>query len=161
MRTPGCLCGRLARDREPELGQLLGRSGAGAPVSGSAPPPSFGKATTSRRLSVSPSCIAMRSMPGAMPPCGGAPKRSARSRKPKRSSASAGIDADHVEHARLQLGAVDADRPRGHLEAVQHHVVGLREHGAGIALEQLLVLALGRRERMVLGRPAAAVLVAA
>ena len=101
----------------------------------------------------------MRSMPGAMPPCGGAPKRSARSRKPKRSSASAGVDPDHVEHARLQFGAVDADRARGHLEAVQDHVVGLREDGARIALQQLLVLALGRRERMVLRRPAAPLLV--
>ena len=70
-----------------------------------------------------------------------------------------GSDPDHVQHARLQVGAVDADRPRGHLEAVQHHVVGLGGDRARIALEQMLVLALGRREGVVLGRPAAALLV--
>src|SRR2546422_10589828 len=33
----------------------------------------FGNAITSRMLSVPPSIITMRSMPGAMPPCGGTP----------------------------------------------------------------------------------------
>src|SRR4029079_15852413 len=43
-------------------------------------------------------------------------------------------------------------------EAVQDQVVRLREDGARIALQQLFVLALGSRERMVLGRPAAPLL---
>jgi hypothetical protein len=48
----------------------------------------LGKAITSRIESVPAISAAIRSMPKAMPPCGGAPKRSASSRKPNLPSAS-------------------------------------------------------------------------
>ena len=62
--------------------------GAGAAVSGSKPPPDFGKAMTSRIESVPASSAAIRSQPNAMPPCGGAPNLKASSRKPNFSCAS-------------------------------------------------------------------------
>ncbi len=61
--------------------------GAGAWVSGSKPPPDFGNAMTSRIESVFASSATMRSQPKAMPPCGGAPKAKASSRKPNFSRA--------------------------------------------------------------------------
>ena len=48
-------------------------TGAGAPVSGSAPEAAFGKAITSRIESVPDSRAQIRSQPKAIPPCGGAP----------------------------------------------------------------------------------------
>ena len=48
-------------------------TGAGAPVSGSAPLAAFGKAITSRIDDAPASSATMRSMPNAIPPCGGAP----------------------------------------------------------------------------------------
>src|SRR5699024_823793 len=45
--------------------------GAGAPVSGSYPPPDFGKAITSRIDSAPASSATIRSQPKAIPPCGG------------------------------------------------------------------------------------------
>jgi enterochelin esterase-like enzyme len=50
-----------------------GVMGAGAPVSGSYPPPVFGKAITSRMESLPDRSAAIRSQPKAIPPCGGAP----------------------------------------------------------------------------------------
>jgi hypothetical protein len=47
--------------------------GVGAPVSGSPPPPVFGNAITSRMESEPVIMATMRSMPKAMPPCGGGP----------------------------------------------------------------------------------------
>src|SRR5207302_8621943 len=46
----------------------------------------FGKAMTSRMFSVPAKSMMMRSMPGAIPPCGGTPYSNASSRKPNRSS---------------------------------------------------------------------------
>src|ERR671915_1707792 len=63
---------------------------AGAPVSGSAPLAAFGKAITSRIDSRPASRATMRSIPNAIPPCGGAPYVNASSRKPKRAFASSG-----------------------------------------------------------------------
>ena len=54
---------------------------------------------------------------------------------------------------------MDPDRSRRHLGAVQHHVVRLREHGPRVGLDQILVDAHRRREHVVLGRPAAGLLV--
>ena len=69
------------------------------------------------------SSIARRSSPNAMPPCGGAPIASARSRNENFSSASLGRDAEQLEHALLHLRAVDADRAAADLVAVQDEVV--------------------------------------
>src|SRR5699024_5059599 len=65
--------------------------GAGAWVSGSKPPPDFGKAMTSRIESTPASRDTMRSQPKAMPPCGGAPNLKASSRKPNFSVASCSV----------------------------------------------------------------------
>src|SRR3989344_3740674 len=48
--------------------------GAGEPIIKSRPSPVFGKAMTSRIFGSFCRIITMRSMPGAKPPCGGAPK---------------------------------------------------------------------------------------
>src|SRR4029450_12031971 len=47
--------------------------GAGASVSGSPPPPDFGKAITSRIESLPDKSAHIRSQPKAIPPCGGGP----------------------------------------------------------------------------------------
>src|SRR5690606_12229938 len=62
--------------------------GDGAPVIRHCAEVVLGKAMTSRIDSVPAISAAMRSMPKAMPPCGGAPYLSASSRKPNLSSAS-------------------------------------------------------------------------
>src|SRR6476620_1257982 len=62
--------------------------GAGAAVSGSKPPPDFGKAMTSRIDSEPARRATMRSQPNAIPPCGGAPNAKASRRKPNFSCAS-------------------------------------------------------------------------
>ena len=84
-----------------------------------------------------------------MPPCGGAPKRKASSRKPKRSRRLGGVDAEDAEHPLLQLGVVDTDRSAGELDAVEHDVVGERPRLARIAVEQRQVFGMRMRERMV------------
>ena len=64
------------------------KTGAGAPVSGSAPEVAFGKAITSRMLSRPARIATNRSIPIAIPPCGGAPYLRASKRNPKRRVAS-------------------------------------------------------------------------
>ena len=76
-------CARSGSDRPTAAGAGLastpasrrcsGVIGAGASVSGSTPPPDFGKAITSRIESVPDSSAQIRSQPNAIPPCGGAP----------------------------------------------------------------------------------------
>ena len=63
----------FGRSCRPRSASCEGSTGVGASVSGSKPPEIFGKAITSRMLSVRSSSITARSRPGAMPPCGGAP----------------------------------------------------------------------------------------
>ena len=65
--------------------------GAGAEVMGSKPFPDFGKAMTSRIDSVFVRCWSTRSMPSAMPPCGGAPNLNASRRKPNCSCATSSL----------------------------------------------------------------------
>ena len=62
-----------AASRSPSSASCASSTAAGAPVSGSAPLAVFGKAITSRIESSPAISAAMRSMPSAMPPCGGAP----------------------------------------------------------------------------------------
>ena len=70
-------------------------------------------------------------------------------------------EPDRAEDALLELGAVDTDGARRDLAAVDDHVVGLRQDGAGIRLNAVLILGAGRREHVVLGDPALLVLVVA
>src|SRR5690606_10505578 len=66
----------------------LSGTSLGAPVIRHCAVVVLGKAITSRIDSVPAISAAMRSMPNAMPPCGGAPYRSASSRKPNLACAS-------------------------------------------------------------------------
>ncbi len=59
--------------RKPSSRSCSGSTGAGAPVSGSAPEADFGNAITSRIDSTPASAATIRSIPIAMPPWGGAP----------------------------------------------------------------------------------------
>jgi hypothetical protein len=63
-----------------------------------------------------------RSMPRAMPPCGGAPYCSASSRKPNRSLAVAGVDAQQANTFCCTL-IVDPNRAAARFVAVDHQVV--------------------------------------
>src|SRR5690606_34057084 len=63
-------------------------TGAGAPSNRARAAVVVGNAITSRRLDAPTSSMTSRSKPNANPPCGGAPLRSASSRKPNFSSAS-------------------------------------------------------------------------
>ena len=57
----------------PSSSSCFGSTRPGAALISSAEEATFGKASTSRMLSVPRSTIMMRSRPHAMPPCGGAP----------------------------------------------------------------------------------------
>ena len=132
-----------------------GRStGVGASVSGSMPPATFGKAITSRMLSVP----ASEHDAAVEPHRDAAVRRGAEAQRPQQEAEARlgllGGDADHRQRPLLQVGAVDADRAAAGLVAVDDEVVGLRQHRAGIGLQQRLVLRPRRREDVVLGHPA-------
>ena len=63
----------LVRSCMPTSRSCSSSTGAGAPVSASAPDAVFGKAITSRIESAPARRWTIRSSPKAMPPCGGAP----------------------------------------------------------------------------------------
>ena len=67
--SPSCLPGRASM---PDSFRCCAVIGVGASVSGSTPPPDFGKAITSRIESAPKNCATILSQPNAMPPCGGA-----------------------------------------------------------------------------------------
>ncbi len=90
-----------------------------------------------------------RSIPKANPPCGGAPYSNGLRKKPNLRSASSSSMPISGEHPPLQVAVVDPDRPGAELPTVEHEVVGLRAHAHRIALEQVDVVGMGLRERMV------------
>ena len=75
----------------------LSPTGLGAPVIISAAFCFFGNAMQSRIISKSPKSMTTRSIPSAIPPCGGAPYFNASSKSPTRLA---------VRHARQRLGIV-------------------------------------------------------
>ncbi len=91
--------------------------------------------------------ITQRSMPRAMPPCGGAPYCRASSRKPNRSRASARSMPSSPNTCCCSCLVVDTDRAAAGLGAVDHQVVGLGAALAGIGRQQLAVLRPRRGER--------------
>ncbi len=96
MRRPPASATRSLRrldEPDPELGELHGVTSDGAPLIGSSPAWFFGNAITSRRFGSPASTIVIRSIPSAMPPCGGAPIASASSRKPNFSRCSSSDSA--------------------------------------------------------------------
>ena len=99
--TPG---GRIGiADLHAQLAKLPRVDGTRRSVIRSAAFCVLGKAMQSRMLSKPPNSITQRSMPSAMPPCGGAPKRSASSKKPNRSRACSRVDAQQAEHLLLHV----------------------------------------------------------
>ena len=101
-------------------------TGAGAPVSGSAPLAVFGKAMTSR-IDGSP---AIRATTRSMPEREAAVRRRAVAQRVQQEAEARlgllGVDAEDVEHLLLDLGLVDTDRAAADLDAVEHEVVGAR-----------------------------------
>ena len=91
----------------------------------------------------------MRSIPNAIPPCGGAPIASASSRKPNFAALLLRRDAEQVEDARLELGLVDPERAAAELVPVHDEVVGVARARARVVVEQRLRLRRRPRERMV------------
>ena len=86
-----------------------GGTGDGAPSNSARAAVVFGNAITSRSDPAPASCIAIRSNPNAMPPCGGAPARSPSSRNPNRARRRRFVDAEQ----RKDLAPGAADRSRG------------------------------------------------
>ena len=93
-------------------------------------------------------------MPSAMPPCGGAPSLQRVEQEAELLARLVVADAERLEHARLHLGIVQTDRAAADLEAVEHEVVAVAEHLARVLLEQVDVLVVRARERVVRGGPA-------
>ena len=110
---------------------------------------------TSRIDSVPASSDTMRSHPKAMPPCG-------------RRAVGEGLEqeaelllrvllrqAHHPEDPLLHVAAVDTDRPAADLVAVADDVVGVGERRAGVGVEGVEELGLGRGEGVVHRGPGA------
>ena len=108
----------------------------------------------------------MRSSPSAMPPCGGVPYSSASRKKPKRD---VGFFVRHAQRSKdfaLNVLAMNTDRARSQLGAVEHDVVGQRANfakrrlGIGDRVETVLELGhvffMRRSEGMVRRVPALA-----
>ena len=78
----------------------------------------FGNAITSRMVSSPQISMTSRSSPSAIPPCGGAPSRSARSKWPKSDCRSSAADAERFEHFLLQFRLMNAHAAAADLDAV-------------------------------------------
>ena len=90
----------------------------------------------SRMLSRPPNSITQRSMPSAMPPCGGAPyfKRPQQEAEPLLGRLL--VDAQQRKHLLLNRRIVNPDRAAARFAAVDHQVVRLRPALARVGLEQ-------------------------
>ena len=115
----------------------------------------IGKSVTSRRFSSPQSSMTMRSTPGAMPPCGGAPYCSARSMPPNFASSSfVGVagDGEGLPH---DLRQMVADRAGRQLDAVADDVVLDRLDRqdrlaiGGVERQELVVRVVRHREGVV------------
>ena len=100
----------------------------------------FGNASESRMNGSSRSAISSRSMPEAIPPCGGAPIAERVEQEAELRPLLLGRDVQQAEHLRLELGLVDPERAAGELDPVADQVVGDRLRRAGIGVEQRLRL---------------------
>ena len=94
--------------------------------------------------------MASRSNPSAMPPCGGAPFRSAPRKNPNFSCASSGV-RPQGEDLGLDDRVVTADGPSAAFLAVDDQVIRLGPHLGRLGVKQMQVFKEGHRERMVLG----------
>ena len=127
----------------------------GAPIIKSSARWFIGNSTTSRRFSSPHSSMTMRSMPGAMPPCGGAPSDSACSMPPNFCSSTLLVVAGDGERLLHHVGTVIADRAGGQLHAVADDVVLDRLDAedlvavGGVEREKFLGRAVRHRERVV------------
>ena len=119
-RRAGCRARRAAR-RSPRTG---------APLIGSRPAWFFGNAMTSRRFGSPASTMTVRSIPSAMPPCGGAPMRERVEQEAELRALLLRAQRERVEDTRLELGLVDPEGAAAELVAVHDEVVRLRERCA-------------------------------
>ena len=135
----------------PSWSSWLWATGDGEFVIGSAPDCVFGKAITSRMFSSPARMATRRSMPKAKPPCGGAPYSNGLRKNPNLRSASSSAMPSAAKTRRCRSRLVDPDRAGAELPAVEHEVVGLRAHAHRVGLEQVDVVGVGQRERVVAG----------
>ena len=96
-----------------QLAQLLGQTSEGAPIIRSSARWFIGNSTTSRRFSSAHNSMTMRSMPGAMPPCGGAPQRERAQHAAEFLLERVLAVAGHGEGFPHDVGTMIADRTRG------------------------------------------------
>ena len=141
-KVRGATAASFAEPRRPSSSSWACSTSVGAPDIGSTPAWFFGNAIASRRFGSPASIIAMRSIPNAIPPCGGAPIASASSRKPNFDALLLGRQVQQRERPRLQVGLVDPERAAAELVAVADQVVGVRDRM--------------RRDRRRSGRPSPA-----
>ena len=124
---------RRAGGRSSRMWSSLSRSGetgAGACISRSCACWFIGKATISRMFGVSASSMTMRSMPGAEPPCGGAPYLNALSMPPKRDFDLGRRIAGDRKGLVHDVRAMVADRARRQLDPVADDVVLVGERSS-------------------------------
>jgi hypothetical protein len=82
----------------------------------------------------------MRSIPGAIPPCGGAPYSKASSIWPNRDLNCFGIEPQKFKHAVLKFARVNSDGSAADLISVQNEIVRIRTNGKRLAFEKMCVL---------------------
>ena len=129
--------------------------GAGAPVSGSKPPPDFGNAMTSR-MDSGPASSAHDAVPAERD---AAVRRGAERERVEQEAELLLrlllVEAHDREDPFLDVAAVDTDRAAADLVAVADDVVGVGERRARVGVEGVHELRLGRGERVVHGGPRA------
>ena len=135
----------------PSSRSWAGSTGAGASVIGSCACWFLGKAITSRMLSVPSPSMTMRSMPPAQPPCGGTPYSKASSRKPNLRCASSASMPSAASTRCWIAGVGDADAAAADLAAVDDEVVGARSHRERVGLEEVEIVGVDHRERVMRG----------
>ena len=143
--------------RSPSSSYCSGSGGDGASSIGSVPDWVLGKAMTSRMLVWSARSAAQRSMPSAMPPCGGAPYSNASRMAPNLLAHALERLALEREAALEQVAPMDPDRAATELPAVEREVVLERPGAAGRVVGRRLgrVAGRGHEQRLVLGDDAA------
>ncbi len=95
-----------------------------------------------------------RSMPGAMPPWGGAPYWESLENVAEAFSLRLLVDAEQGKHSCLNVWPVDADGAGRPLSSVADDVVAVRVDFAGVCVEQPHVLGFRRSERVMRRSPA-------
>ena len=131
----------------------------GAPLIGSTPAWFFGKAITSRRFGSRASTIVIRSIPSAIPPCGGAPIASASSRKPNFARCSSAPRPSRSKTFAWMSGSWILKQPPPSSLPFTIRSYACASASFGLLVEAVAPLVGRPRERVVHGVPARLVLV--